>query len=81
MTSDAGHEITRGEKIDAEEVVTLDRNKMAVGTPRPPSGDVEAQSGFDYIICPWDEAVNYVYVDHHHYNGYTCWSCGMAFRA
>ncbi|MHC5010186.1 MAG: hypothetical protein ACYTG6_04445 [Planctomycetota bacterium] len=75
-----GTQIKMGTKIEADEAETLDRNKMGVGTPRPPSGDVEGQEGMEYVICPWYGAVNYVYVSDVRWIWYTCWSCGNPFK-
>jgi len=74
-------DLIQGKKVEEKEVHSdQGKHREVQGSPVPlaagGAGDVAGRGGhMAYVACPWDGAINYVYVDDYTYIWYRCWRC------
>ena len=72
-----------GKKVEKSEADADKNHRIVEGhpTPQEKGGEVGGRGGqMMYVQCPWDYAINYVYVDEDVYLWYRCWHCGNPFK-
>lgn len=61
---------------------SLDPARRVKGLSSPADqGEVGGRWHWEYIVCPWDGAINHLYVSDVSYYWYECWRCGNNFTA
>jgi hypothetical protein len=62
-----------------------EKRREVQGSPVPVDayggGEVAGRAGMAYITCPYDQAINYVWVDDYRLIWYRCWHCHGLFSA